>query len=80
MKSNHGTGSFPCKTLMKLFATGLACAAILIGSPISAASVNGNIDNTGSLGMSGDFRNNGTDNGQGIAPQNDKETLKDVTE
>lgn len=59
MKNNHGKQNLPCKTLMKLFATGLACAAILIGGPIPAAPVNGNNSNgsitNGNTGSTGSW-------------------------
>lgn len=79
-KNDHGKQTSLCKTLTKLLATGLACAAVLIGSPIPAAPVNGSIGNTVYWGMPGDCWEGDTDNGQGIAPQNERDVFKDTNE
>lgn len=96
MKNNQRLQSFFCKTSARLLAAGLACAAFLPGSPIAAAPGSRNIPGNfhGSHGiigntesgsssesgiMPGDWEG-GTDNGQGIAPLNDWETLLDMPE
>lgn len=82
-KKAHRKQTSLCKTLTKLLATGLACAAVLVGSQFPVTSANGNVfhGNTGSIGSwneSGDCGENGTDNGQGISPQSDGEVIKDA--
>lgn len=75
-KNNQKNQTALCTTLAKLLATGLACAAVLIGSPLPATPAGGNIShgNTGIAGAwadSGDCDESGTGNGQEISPQND---------
>ncbi len=96
MKNNKRLQRFCRKTSARLLAAGLACAAFLPGSPIVSAPGSRNIPGNfhGSHGiigntesgsssesgiMPGDWEG-GTDNGQGIAPLNDKETIKDMNE
>lgn len=96
MKNNQRLQSFFCKTSARLLAAGLACAAFLPGSAITAAPGSRNIPGNfhGSRGIIGNAESGsssesgvtpggwegGTDNGQGIAPLNDKETIKDMNE
>lgn len=81
-KKTHRKQTSLCKTLTKLLATGLACAAVLIGSPATPAHGNisngnafhGNIfhkntDSAGSWTESGNCGESGTNNGQEITPQ-----------
>lgn len=78
-KNNHRKQISLCQTLAKLLATGLACAAVLIGSPIPPAGGIISHENTGSAGA-WDCEGNGTDNGPGISPQNNWDTLLDKVE
>lgn len=96
MKNNQKLQSFFCKTSARLLAAGLACAAVLPGSPITSAPGSRNIphDFLGSCGNTGTTEfgstaesdivpgdwEDGTDNGQGITPLNDDQTLLDITE
>lgn len=73
-KKHHRKQTSLCKTLTKLLATGLACAAVLVGSQFPATPANGNVfhGNTGSIGSwteSGNCGENGTGNEQEITPQ-----------
>lgn len=78
-KKAHRKQTSLCKTLAKLLATGLACAAVLVGSPSTTIPAYGNIfngnvfhGNTGSIGSwteSGNCGENGTGNEQEITPQ-----------
>lgn len=86
MKNNHSSKSFLCKPLTEFLATGLVCAADLLSCPIPAAPCSGNnpfCENNGSE-KSGlifeSYSGGSTDNGQGIAPQHNDESLIDIEE
>lgn len=96
MKRNKRLQSFFRKTSARLLAAGMACAVFLLGSPITSASGSRNVPGNfhGSRGNTGTAESGsssescimpggwggGTDNGLGIAPLNDDQTLLDIEE
>lgn len=78
-KKDHTKQTSLCKILTRLLATGLACAAVLVGSPAHGNISNGNAfhgnifheitDSAGSWTESGNCSESGTNNGQEVTPQ-----------
>ena len=75
-KNAHRKQASFCKTLAKLSAAGLACAAVLVASPVRTLPSGGNADSAGLWDCVGD----GTDKEEGIMPLNDDDIVFDREE